>query len=99
VGPAGAPVVDNAGWTRSASYTTCVQWLNEMTPPQRTAMLRPLLPFLRRLVDTTASDGLELLPAFVDAVSATCQSPEIQAYDEYFVTAAAAIAFDKRFEP
>lgn len=55
-------------------------------------MLKPLLPILRQTVDTAASDGLYLLPQFVDAVSTTCRSSDIGDPDAYFVTAAAAVA-------
>lgn len=95
----GVPVIDNAGWTRSAAYTTCDQWLAQMTAPQREAMVRPILSTLRTMVDTKADNGTALVLAFVDAVSTTCQTPEVKAYQEYMVTAAAALAFDKRFEP
>lgn len=97
----GAGAGGGSAWTRSANYTTCTQWLTQMTPSQRTDMLAPLLPILRQTVDTAASDGRNLLPAFVDAVSATCRTPEIGDPDDYVVTAAAALTFtmDGRFAP
>ena len=75
-----------------------------MTQPQRLAMARSLLPFLRRTVDTAATAGDELLPAFVDAVTTACASPELASYKgEYVITAAATYVFtspdDKRFQP
>src|SRR5262245_43502679 len=88
---------DDAGWTRSANYTSCDQWTGDMTEAQRQAMAKLLLPLLRRTVDTAASDGDELVPAFVAAVSATCQSAAIQEQPGgtagYMITAAATLTF------
>jgi hypothetical protein len=91
----------DAGWTRSANYTTCQQWASEMTPPQREAMASQLLPIMRAGADKAASDARALIPAFVDAIGATCRSPAVAAYGEYVITAAAALTFtqDKRFQP
>jgi len=95
-----------AGWTRSANFTTCAQWAGQMTQGQREAMAATILPILRRTVDTKASDGSDLVPAFVSAITATCRSPEVISYvaqsgQPYVVTAAAALAFTEgaRFHP
>lgn len=95
----GLPVVNT--WTRSANYTTCTQWLNEMTTDQRRTMASDILPILRQTVDTAASDGLELVPRYVDDISSTCRDPAIGDPGQYVVTAAAALAFgdDKALEP
>jgi len=101
-----AVAVGNAGWTRSANYTTCQQWATEMTQAQREAMAALLLPVLRATVDSAADDGSALVPAFVAAISATCQSSGVTQYEAqsgqpYVVTAAAALAFTEntRFHP
>ena len=88
-------------WTRSANYTTCDQWFDEMTDSQRRTMAGALLPILRLGVDTSADDGTVLTGSFADAISKTCRSEEVAAYDEYVITAAAKLAFfyDKRFQP
>ena len=90
-----------APWTRSANYTTCDQWASEMTASQRRAMAGELLPVLRWTVDTAATGGTELTGAFVDAISQACRLPEVTAYDEYMITAAATLAFvgAKQFQP
>lgn len=59
---------------------------------------RALLPVLRATVDSAADDGGPLVPGFVAAISATCQSSGVTQYEAqsgqpYVVTAAAAIAF------
>jgi hypothetical protein len=95
-------VVDEVtGWTRSANFTSCAQWLDEMTPGQRTVMARDLLPLMRSTVDTAADDGATLAPAFADAISETCRRPDLKSDPEYVVTAAASLAFldDARFQP
>lgn len=100
----GWPVVDNAGWTRSANYTTCDQWSKQMTDAQRVAMVRPILPVLRRTVDTAATAGDELVPAFAQAITAACASPDLASYNgDYVITAAATFVFTmptgKQFQP
>lgn len=90
----GAPVVDDAGWTRSPNYTTCDQWTGEMTVQQRLAMAKLILPTLRRTVDTAAGDGLDQAPAFVEAITEACASDVIRSQSStYVITAAATFAF------
>jgi len=97
-----------AGWTRSANYTTCDQWVNQMTQSERETMASDLLPILRHTVDSAASSGSELIPAFVDAITSNCQSPTTAQVEAalpsgltYSITAAAAAVFtlSSQFHP
>jgi hypothetical protein len=97
-----------AGWTRSAKYTTCDQWVNQMTQSERETMAGELLPVLRRMDDSAASSGSELIPAFVDAITSNCQSPTTAQVEAampsgltYSITAAASVVFasSSQFHP
>jgi hypothetical protein len=63
-----------------------------MNNDQRVAMARSLLPILRSTVDSAASSGSELAPAFAGAITAECNSPTLASYNgQYVITAAAAL--------
>lgn len=74
-GPQTAPQPNTGGWTRSANFTTCDQWIGQMTPEQRTAMAAPMLAAMRRSVDTAADSGAAVVGSFVGAITAECQRP------------------------
>lgn len=89
-------------WTRNAAYTTCTQWMNEMTPPQRMTMAAQMLRILRPSVDTAAPERPDLVPPFVDAIGAACRGQHEGVVDEkWTVVAASTLAFinDDRFKP
>lgn len=85
-----APGVALDSWTRDPSFTTCNDWLVEMTSDQRERMAAELLGPMRRVVDSAATDAPELAEAFALAIGDACASDFA---DDDQVVAAAAFAF------
>lgn len=61
-------------WTKNAGDTTCADWIDKMTPEQRTGLGGALLTVLWNQDGAASTPGDAVIARFANAIGGTCTS-------------------------